>query len=136
MNRLFYVIYNSYYKDGEFKDDIPSLTVGGIFLVSFFSIGLSISTIIGLINPDYEKIKLGEVFTFFSLFFYGTLVYFLFYHKKRYRFIYERYKNDEFLNSKLAKRIGFFFVVLFILSPIILVAINTKITYGWWIKIK
>jgi hypothetical protein len=134
MNRLFYVIYNSYYKDGQYKDDIPSLTVGGIFTISFFSIGLSIFNLIGWINPLYSKIKIGNFITFFSISFCALIVYFLFYHNKRYRKIYQTYKNNVFLNSKLAKRFSFFIVILFILSPIILVMIQTKIHYGWWIK--
>lgn len=135
MNRLFYIIYNSYYKDGEYKNDIPSLTVGGIFTISFFSIGLSIFNVIGCINPLYSKIKIGNFVAFFSIFFCGLIVYFLFYHNKRYRKIYETYKDNVFLNSKLAKRFSFFIVILFILSPIILVMIQTKINYGWWIKL-
>jgi len=46
INKLFYIIYNSYYKHGQYKNDMPSLTVGGIFLGCFFGIGISISTLI------------------------------------------------------------------------------------------
>ncbi|WP_396168845.1 hypothetical protein [Flavobacterium sp.] len=136
MNKLFYIIYNSYYKNGAFKDDIPSLTVGGIFVVFFYSVFKFFLILIEWFNPIYSTMKLGKTFVYISIGLYGILVYFLFYHKRRYRFIYERYKNDKFLNSKLAKRIGFFFVILMILSPIMIVAVKTKITYGWWIKIK
>jgi hypothetical protein len=136
MNKLFYIIYNSYYKNGAFKDDIPSLTVGGIFVVFFYSVFKFFLILIEWFNPIYSTMKLGKTFVYISIGLYGILVYFLLYHKRRYRFIYERYKNDKFLNSKLAKRIGFFFVILMILSPIMIVAVKTKITYGWWIKIK
>ncbi len=33
MDKLFFVIFNSYYKDNEFKNDNLPLTVGGLFLV-------------------------------------------------------------------------------------------------------
>lgn len=134
MNRLFYVVYNSYYKNGEYENDIPSLTVGGIFLIFLSSIVKSISIIIGWVNPVYSKIKFDKLTLLLFLILYGIIVYLLFYHKKRYLTIYQKYKDNTFLNSKLAKRLGFFIVILVIISPIILVMIQTKIHYGWWIK--
>lgn len=33
LDRLFFIIYNSYFKDGTYKNDIPPLTAGGIFFM-------------------------------------------------------------------------------------------------------
>lgn len=41
MDKLFFVIFNSYYKDKQFKYDNPPLTVGGLFFGMFFGIYVS-----------------------------------------------------------------------------------------------
>lgn len=133
MIRLFYIIYNSYYKHGEYKDDIPTLTVGGIFSVSFYCIELSIINIIGFINPLYQKMKISGFKSFLISIISLVIVYFLFYHKKRYDKIYERYKDDIFLNSKTAKYFGFIIIVLIILSPFLLAMLQNKILHGYWV---
>jgi hypothetical protein len=136
MNKLFYIIYNSYYKHGEYKDDIPSLTVGGIFTISIFSVARFFSDLIGWFKPSYFEAKQSNIITVLLTFLYGLIVYILFYHNKRYQKIYAKYKNNTFLNSKTAKFIGFSLVIIMIMSPIFLAALHTKIKYGWWIKIK
>ena len=135
MNRLFYIIYNSYYKNGEYKDDTPSLTVGGIFLICFFCSGLSILNIIGWVDPLYYHMKLSKTTVFLEIILFGSIVYFLFYHNKRYQRIYEKYKEDAFLNSQLAKFIGFFIVILIMISPFMLALVHDRIFLGHWMRI-
>lgn len=134
MNKLFYIIYNSYYKHGKYKKDNPPLTVWGIFLVFFFSFSYSIAIIIGWINPLYYRLpKINKPMMLLVTVFFGTIVYFLFYHNKRYHKIYETYKDDVFLNSIIAKYLGFFIAFFIILSPIFLGLIRNKIFLGHWI---
>ncbi|UFH47404.1 hypothetical protein LNP27_05035 [Flavobacterium galactosidilyticum] len=136
--KLFYIIYNAYYKHGEYKNDIPSLTVGGIFLGCFFGIGLSISTIIDLMDPVYDPVnktlsKPSTLTSILAVIFYGSIVYFVFYYNKRYRKIYETYKGDVFLNSQFAKYIGFTAVIIIIVSPLIISLLYNKICRGYWV---
>jgi glucan phosphoethanolaminetransferase (alkaline phosphatase superfamily) len=134
MNRLFYIIYNSYYKHGEYKNDNPSLTVGGIFMGCFFCIALSILNIIGWINPLYYRLpKLSKPILFLITILFGIIVYFVFYHNKRYQKIYETYKENIFLNSKRAKYLGFLITILIIISPFILALVRNKICLGHWV---
>lgn len=135
MNRLFYIIYNSYYKHGEYKNDTPSLTVGGIFLIFFYSIGSTGLIIIRLINNPLfrHSPKLGKPIQLLITIFYGIIVYFIFYHNKRYQKIYETYKEDVFLNSKLVKHLGFFIVFFVILFPFIIGLVRNKIYFGHWV---
>ncbi len=133
MNKLFYIIYNSYYKHGEYKNDIPSLTVGGIFLIFFYSIIKSVLIIVGWINPVYYQINFDKPLRFLFFVLYGFIVYFLFYYKKRYKSIYNMYKENEFLNSKKGKILGFCSVILVIVLPIILGIVRNKIVHGYWV---
>ena len=135
INKLFYIIYNSYYKHGEYKNDIPSLTVGGIFTMCFFSISFLIVMIVGLIdNPlHYHLSILSKPILSFITILFGIIVYFVFYHKKKYKKIYETYKEDVFLNSQFAKYLGFSISIFVILSPLILGLVRNKICFGYWV---
>ncbi len=135
INKLFYIIYNSYYKHGEYKNDTPSLTVGGIFLVFFFSIGYSGLIIIKLLNDPFFLYlpKLSKPILILFTILFGIIVFFMFYHNKRYQEIYLTYKEDVFLNSKLAKLLGFFIVFFIILSPLIIGLVRNKICFGYWV---
>lgn len=135
INKLFYIIYNSYYKHGEYKNDTPSLTVGGIFLVFFFSIGYSGLIIIKLLNDPFFLYlpKLSKPILILFTILFGIIVFFMFYHNKWYQEIYLTYKEDVFLNSKLAKLLGFFIVFFIILSPLIIGLVRNKICFGYWV---
>lgn len=132
--KLFYIIYNAYYKDGNFKNDNPSLTVGGIFTVFLFCVFLLIFLILDWINPLCQIPKVNKPIMFLVTCFFGTIVYFIFFYKKKNILIYEKFKDNHLLNSKAAKAWGFFIVFFTMLSPIFLLMIKTKINYGWWIK--
>jgi hypothetical protein len=135
MNKLFYIIYNSYYKHGEYKNDNPSLTVWGIFLIFFFSISLDIVIITKLINdPLFLHFqKPSKPFILLGLVLFGALVYFLFFHNKRYYEIYETYKENIFLNKKSTKYWGFFIVFFIIVSPLIIGLVRNKIYFNYWV---
>lgn len=134
INKLFYIIYNSYYKHGAYKNDIPTLTVGAIFGVFFLSIGYSSLIVFGWINPMYYNLpKLSKAILSLITLLFGIIVYFVFYHEKKYQRIYIKYKEDTFLNSKSGKVFGFFFVLIIIVSPIILALARNKICAGYWV---
>jgi len=50
INKLFYIIYNTYYKHGNYKNDIPPLTVFGIFYTAIVSTCFSMITGIAMVN--------------------------------------------------------------------------------------
>lgn len=133
LDKLFYVVYNSYYKHGEFKNDIPPLTVGGIFGIMLLCMALSVFCILGWINPVYAKLpKLNKVILTLVMLFFGALVYFIFYYDQRYRKIYNLYKENKFLNSQAAKIECFAFIIVVILLPMALLLIRNKIANGHW----
>jgi len=135
MNRLFYIIYNSYYKHGKYNNDNPSLTVGGMFLVFFLSICLDIAFLIKLMEDplflNFPKKSKPIMLLVISMF--GSIVYFLFFYNQKHHKIYEIYKEDVFLNSKTAKYLGFFIVFFTIVSPLIIGLIRNKIYFDYWI---
>ena len=47
------------------------------------------------------------------------IIYLLFFFRKRYNKIYEKYKSDEYLNSKRAKWIGYSVLIISFVSPFI-----------------
>lgn len=134
MFKLFYIIYNSYYKHGNYRKDIPKLTVFGIFLVFTYSLIVLIFDIGKIISDPHTK-NVGASSSLFYLIV-GTavlLVYLLFFNKEKYKMIYEKYKDDTFLNSKKAKVIGFFTIIFVILAPMILWIVRNKIAFGYWV---
>ena len=129
-NIIFYIIYNSYYKHGNFKNDMPAYTVFFIFTISFFCQMLFLIGLWDLIDDPYtiaEISKLANIFFFLSCF---AITYFLFYVNKRYIIIYNTYKDNSFANSRLGKFMGWSFIILSILSPFIFIIIRNKIYFG------
>lgn len=125
IDKWFYIVFNSYYKHGNFKNDHPTWTVGGIFTFAVFTIILTLTMIYGFITGDYKtpdtkrygtlEPSPGKVMLLIGF----VIIYFSFFYKKRHLQIYEKYKEDEFLNSVKAKRIAFLLVILVYLLPII-----------------
>ncbi|WP_256002024.1 hypothetical protein [Pedobacter deserti] len=136
VNKLFYIVYNSYYKHGNYKRDIPALTVGGIFCAVVFSLFLTAHFMF-----FYEKDEGKEMISwlgcskgqliFHSIFIAAMLItYFRFFWRNTHRAIYEQFKADEYLNSRKAKFIGFAVVLFFILLPILYAIIKAYCLYG------
>lgn len=134
MDKIFYIIYNSYYKHGKYKNDIPPLTVFGIFCVSICSIGILVDFAYHLMeDPLYYRNKKqnGGVGVWFLC---SVLItYFTFYHNKRYKSIYEKFKDFPQYDNMRYKIIAFTFMILLILSPIIFGLIYNKLQFGNWV---
>lgn len=133
MNKLFYVIYNSYYKHGEYRNDIPLLTVWGIMVVSFVCLTiLGIDVVHAFLNPTARLPILGKNTWMSILVFYSLLYYLFFVFRKRYLEVYNRYKDAQFVNSKTGKTIAWTFVIFSFVSPFAFALIWNKIAFGAW----
>ena len=132
IDRLFYIIYNSYYKHGNFKNDIPPLTVFGLFCMALFSITLCFVYAFYLISdPTYFRHNppLGK-----SIYFIASIVltYLGFYRKKRYKTIYDRFKHIQSYDQLPVKILAFTIVLLVIISPIVGAFVFNRIYFGEW----
>ena len=132
IDKIFYIIYNSYYKHGEYKNDIPPLTVFGIFFYSIYSIIMLTVTFIDFIFDSKTYFSHGNQ-TFFKFVMCGLITFFAFYYRKRYQAIYNRYKDNGFYNSKKAKFLAFTFIILVCLSPMIFAILSVRIKQGVWV---
>lgn len=123
MDRLFYVIFNSYFKNGNFKNDQPLLTAGGFFIMIFFSI----LKFLARAYKHFIDEDLGDTLYELHEFFYvivGLIIYFfVFIFRKRYEKIYFRYQNNEFLNKKVVKYLGFLLAYILIFIPWVLIVV-------------
>lgn len=133
MDKLFFVIFNSYYKDNQFKNDNPPLTVGGLFFGMFFGIYMFFCYSYILYHDIENRVGVTrEMDCLLGLLgFITTYIYFFW--NKRYLIIYEKYKSDTFLRKKSTKFFCFFVVFFLILSTMFLVLIRNKIVFGNWI---
>lgn len=118
----FYVIYNSYYKHGNFKADVPNISVFGILFFTYWSIINSV-IIIGKIafNP-YRNDLMPSKYTSIPLSI--LLVFALFFRKEKQCKIYNRYKSNDKLNTKRAKFIAFTLTIVAMLSTFIVLLIR------------
>ncbi len=134
MNKLFYIVFNIYYKNGNYKNDIPTLTVGGIFTVFFFCLTLLFyGMAMTIINPNLRSYGVNKPVSFAIGIIMSVIVYFLFFYNKRYMIIYERYCDRPSLNSRTAKVIGLSIIILGLLSPFVYALISNKILLGRWV---
>ncbi len=125
MDFIFYIIYNSYFKHGNYKNDIPPLTVGGIFTVVFFCVILLIKGIHSYYSyGDIPARSFGKVYNIAIGWMCAGLVYLVFYHNKRYIKIYHRFKDNQFANSWPGKILGWMAIALLMLSPFIFTSIR------------
>ena len=133
MDKLFFVIFNSYYKDNEFKNDNPPLTVGGLFFGMFFGIYVSFYYCYIL----YLDIETRQGPTDSAAYLLGLLslvtTYFCFFWNMRYMSIYEKYKDNATLRKKSIKYFYFFLLFFLILSSLFLSLILNKLVFGNWV---
>jgi hypothetical protein len=115
---LFFGIYNSYYKDGNYKNDIPWYTAMMIFGAMFF---LNVSLILSLLSPR----KGFPVNKPMALVIGGCCVllsYFLFVWKKRYVSIYETYSKYNDRQKVINKVLSWLYfigsIILFSIPPL------------------
>lgn len=133
MDKLFYIIYNSYYKHGNFKNDIPVTTVGGIFLFCVYSIFTAVLMVFYWINAPHSMLpKTSRGIILFSVIIFGAITYFLFFYNKRHLKIYERYKDNLFLNSFSGKILGFTVIIFIYLMPLIICFLRNITVLGRW----
>ena len=111
----YFHIYNSYFKDGNDKNDIPSLTAFGI-------VGCSIAIIfVTILTNLYLRIfnKLPNYFSVVSIF--TLILFFLFFkliYKSKYKKIYKEFKNTKWdktifkITSWLVLPLAFVFIGL------------------------
>jgi len=133
MDRLFYIVFNSYYKHGTYKNDIPPLTVFGIFCIAIFSNLLLLRDVILLLNdPMYFRThKASSIIPY--LIASAIITYFTFYYKKRYVKIYERYCHITLYSGILAKIIAFATIIFLISLPVLFALLYNKFYFGNWI---
>ena len=133
-NLIFYIIYNSYYKHGNYKNDIPAYTVFFIFAISFFCQIYFLVILWKFIeDPYFRSIGISKLITLFMALSCLVITYLFFYVNKKYILIYETYKDNLLANSYLGKSIGWIFIVLSILLPFIFGLIRNKIYFGNWV---
>jgi uncharacterized membrane-anchored protein len=125
MDFIFYIIFNSYFKDGHYKNDIPPLTVGGIFTILFFCIILLIQGIYEYFQFGNIAVRsFGKIYAILIGWICAGLVYFVFYYNKRYIKIYNRFKDDKFANSWIGGIFGWGLLALLMLSPFMFVLVR------------
>jgi hypothetical protein len=112
---IYFHIYNAYYQDGNFKNDIPPLTAYGIVGCS---LSLIIAALVNLIKFSIISRKLSNQEYLLVVIPSMVLFYFLLSHKKKYETIYQKLKNssfDKLLIKVLAWSIIFFGLLSFVL---------------------
>ncbi|MNK14814.1 hypothetical protein D3C87_329450 [compost metagenome] len=128
MDYIFYIIYNSYYKNGNYKNDIPALTVGGIFTVVFFCLVQLVNYVRAYLLHDDNVAKNGLGFSKMTVMLIAwgcaLLVYLVFYYNKRYIKIHNQFKDNAFANSWPGKMVGWLAIALMMLSPFIFISIR------------
>ena len=121
LERIFYIIFNIYYKHGNYKNDTPAFRVFLLFLVCCFNLLLALAHLIKfLIKGPYTSGRPLIVNIFIAVLAIA-IPYYLFLYKKKYVEIYEKYKEDEFANSMLGRITAISFALLCFLSPFIVI---------------
>lgn len=133
MDKLFFVIFNSYYKDKQFKYDNPPLTVGGLFFGMFFGIYMFFCYCYLMYLDVGERQGPTQSFGYSLGFLSFITTYLVFFWKKRHMAIYEKYKNDASLRKKSTKFYCFFLVFFLIVCSMFLILIRNKLVFGNWI---
>ncbi|RZK18830.1 MAG: hypothetical protein EOO86_09165 [Pedobacter sp.] len=134
IDKFFFIIYNSYFKNGAYKNDNPPFAVGLIFGLALFSLVFDLKIITyWIIDPAFLVRGGSKTSTTLQSLLCLFGIYIVFFYKKRYLSICTKYMNSEFLNSLIAKIIAFFTIVLLILSPLLIGLVKNKVTRGRWL---
>lgn len=131
MIKLFYVLSYSYSNKGRDFGQKTFLTVYGIFCITIFCCFLTIKILFDIITAN--KFKHIELNVFVSITVITALFYFMFFYKKRYQDIIEKYRNHPQLHTQHSKWVSFIIVFLLILLPFIVALIGNKIRSGNWV---
>jgi hypothetical protein len=126
LNYIYFNIFNSYYKNGRYKNDIPWVTAWGILSAALTFYTFSIISLLriiryGTLNGFVFPKPLGfAIGTFFMI-----VGYFLFLKNKRYLIIYNEFKKyDQTISNKRKGRIiswTFIFLsfIVFVIQPLL-----------------
>lgn len=104
MDFLFFVMYNMYYKDGNYNNDRPAFTVFIQFCASFSGFNLGIIKFFYWITEGscYQFFyTIPMIFLVMPIAF--IMAYFLIFYNKRYEKIYEKYKNKQVGNHIITR---------------------------------
>jgi len=128
---IFYVIFSYYYNNGKTnKRNYPP--IGQTYFIMVILFGALFMLLYILIDQITHLSKNPTFKTYFTkalAVFTMMCVYFLFIFKRRYIYVYNKYKSQEFANSKNGKRLGWLLYFIGLMSPIILSYIIFKIKY-------
>ena len=128
---IFYVIFSYYYNKGKFSDKnypplgktyfIMVIFVGNLFLFLY----LCIKQVVDIQIDTSSRGHFPKVMALFSL----LAVYVILVYRKRYVRVYNRLKDQPFVNSKKGKILGWTLYFIGLASPIILAYAIFKIKY-------
>ncbi|PSR55087.1 hypothetical protein AHMF7605_17040 [Adhaeribacter arboris] len=105
---VYFHIYNSYYKDGYYSNDIPHLTAFGIVGCSLAGLVLfAIALINHLVNEDRLSKPIVYLACVIALF----AAFLLLFNKRKYNQIYEEMKDSKY-DSKIFKFFAWMFILL------------------------
>jgi len=125
LDYLFFGIYNSYYKDGHYKNDIPELTAMSIFAGMF---GINTFTMLWLFI-GLNEFQIGKTDAYLLGGFWFLFCYFIFVFRKRYKKIYEKFSNLSFEQKKLNKFISWSYILLTFISFSIIALLKAMSNY-------
>ena len=89
---IYFHVYNSYYKDGDYKNDIPHLTAYGIVSVSLSLLIVGIGNIIKFALTEHKLSTQGYLWLMLPSL---LLFYFVFLNKGKYNDIYKELKSSD-----------------------------------------
>lgn len=122
---IFFHIYKRYYKDGQYSNDIPWLTVSVILGVSSFFYLLSLAVLIYSIFCDCEIQSLNKNPIIILGFVLVGVNYLWFFNNRHYLKIYEKYRISE-NNNKFSELLSWLFVIMgFVSVPLVALIIKS-----------
>lgn len=134
MDKLFYIIYNTYYKKEEHERGVSPTTLFGIFTIAFFCLGLCFLFGAYLVqDPDHFIKHKPTAGTNILVIASAVTTYFMFYHKKRFLVIYDKYKDNPVYKTLPCRILAFTIVFLLIVSPFIMGLVYNKLHTGHWV---
>lgn len=95
MRIVYFHIYNAYYKDGNFNNDIPHLTAFGIVgsSLSFLLMTMGI-----IVNSYYGREKISESVYTITMVFFLVIFSLIFLYNRKYNVIYNEIKDSKWGN--------------------------------------
>jgi hypothetical protein len=136
LDKLYYIIFNAYYKHGTSTARSATLTVLGLVVVAINSVLLlGYFAIRVAINPDYHTTK-GSLQAAPGLVVSALLTYFFFYYRNRHLKIYEKNKNNSYYDKRIVRILAFAIWILLIISPFLFGLFWYRIHSGNWITFK